>query len=81
MRRKFGKRRLEYRDPIESMDRPSNMEIGICWYQKGTNKSIYALINHLMIDLKTTIALASMIYIAYLHPGGEKVFDKFFNGC
>lgn len=46
MRRNFGKRRLVYRDPIESMDSPSNMAIGYCWYQKGTNKKlIYALIN------------------------------------
>ena len=35
MRRKFGNRWVEYRDPIDLMDHPSNMEIGLCWYQKG----------------------------------------------
>ena len=28
---------VEYRDPIDLMDRLSNMEVGSCWYQKGTN--------------------------------------------
>ena len=32
MRRKFGNRWVEYRDPIDLMDHPSNMEIGLCWY-------------------------------------------------
>lgn len=44
------------------------MEICLCWYQKGTNnKSIYDLINHLMVDIVTIIALACIIYIAYLN--------------
>ena len=42
--------------------------------------------NHLMIDLETTIVLASMTYIvdldAYeLHPRDGKVFNNFINEC
>ena len=33
----FGVRGGEYRDPIDLIDCPSNMEIFLCWYQKGTN--------------------------------------------
>jgi hypothetical protein len=39
MRRKFGNRWVEYRDPFDLMDRPSNVEIGLCWYQKGLTTS------------------------------------------
>ena len=64
MRRKFGDRCVEYRNPISLMDCSSNMEIGLCWYQKGTsNKWTYDYINHLMKNLGTLIALASMTYI------------------
>ena len=65
-------------DLIGLMDRPSNIEIGLCWYKKRTNnKWTYNLPYHLMVDLKTIIALASMTYIldvyAYeLHPRDEK---------
>jgi hypothetical protein len=46
------------------MDRSSNIKIGLCRYQKGTNnKWTYDLTNHLMIDLETIIALAFMTYI------------------
>ena len=54
------------------------MEIGLCWYQKGANNVwTYDLIDHLMIDLETTIALASMTYVVdldvyKLHLGDEK---------
>ena len=69
------------------MDRPSNMEINLCWYKKGTNnKWSYDLTDHLMVDLETIIALASMTYVvdldAYeLHRGDEKVFNDFINEC
>jgi hypothetical protein len=75
---------VEYRDPIDLKDCPSNMEIGLCWYLKVTNnKWTHKLIYHLMIDLETIIALASMPYIidldAYeLHPGDEKVFKRLY---
>ena len=56
MHRRFDNCWLEYRDSIESMDRPSNMEIDFCWYQKGPNNElIYDLINHFMANLKTII--------------------------
>ena len=31
----FGDYWLEYRDPIDLMDHPSNMKIGSCWYQRN----------------------------------------------
>jgi hypothetical protein len=83
MCRNFGNCWVEYRDPIDLMDRPSNMEIGSCWYLKETNnKWTYNLTNHLMVDLETIVALASMTYIvdldAYeLHQGDEKIFNYF----
>ena len=64
-------------DPIDLMDYPSNMEIGLCWRQKRINNMwTYDLMDHLMIDLETIITLASRTYIvdvdAYeLHPGDE----------
>ena len=73
------------KNPIDLMDCPSNMEIGLCWYKKETNnKWTYNLTDQLMLDLETIIALASMTYIidldAYeLHPGDEKVFNNFIN--
>ena len=49
------------------MHRSSNMEIGLCWYQKGTkNKWTCDIMDHLMVDLETVIALASMTYIVDL---------------
>jgi hypothetical protein len=43
MRRKFANCWMENKDPIDGLtDCPSNMEIGLCWYQNGTF--------HLMVD-------------------------------
>ena len=78
---------MGYRDPINLMDHPSNMEIDLCWYQKRTNnKWTYDLMDYLMVDLLTIISLASMTYIvdldAYeLHPRNEIVFNNFINEC
>ena len=33
MCRKFGGSWMECRNPIDLMDRPSNMEISLCWYK------------------------------------------------
>ena len=75
---------VEYRDSLENlviidlMDSPSNMKIDLCWYKRGTNnKWTYNLTDHLMIDLETISALASMTCVidldAYeLHPGEKK---------
>ena len=39
----------------------SSMEIGLCWYRKGTNnKWTYDLMDPLMVDLETKTALASI---------------------
>lgn len=80
MCRKFGNHWLEY-----GMDRPSNMENGLCQYQEGTTKWIYNVIENLMVDLETLIVLASMTYTTYLdvyelHPRDEKA-NNFLNGC
>jgi hypothetical protein len=83
MHERFDNRWVECMDLIGLMKRPSNMEIGLCWYQKETNnKGIYHLTNHLMVYLETIIALASMTYIvdldAYeLHSRDRKVFNNF----
>ena len=37
MHRKLCNHWMEYRDPIDLMDCPSNMKIGLCWYHKRTN--------------------------------------------
>ena len=64
MRRKFGNHWMDYRDPIDLMDRSSNVKIGLCWYQKGANnKWTYDLTDHLMLDLEIIIALATMTCI------------------
>ena len=78
MHREFGNCWVEYKDPIDLMDHPSNMRIGLCWYKKGTtNKWTYDLTNYLIIDLGTITTLASMTYIVHfdayeLHLGDEK---------
>ena len=37
MLRRFGDLWIEYRVSLDLMDCPTNMEIVLCWYQKGTN--------------------------------------------
>jgi hypothetical protein len=87
MCKEIGNRWVEYRDLIDLMDHPSNMEISLCWYEKGTNnKWTSGLTVHLMEDLETIIALASTTYIvdsdAYeLHPGNETIFNNLINEC
>ena len=78
----FGNSCVKYSNPIDLMDRQPNTEIGSCWYQQGTNnKWTYDLTNHLIVDLETIIALASMTYTrnfdGYMrHPGDKNVFNK-----
>ena len=63
------------------------MEIGLCWYQNGTkNKWTYELTNHLVVDLKTIIALAPMTYVIdldgyELQLGDKTFFNNFINEC
>ena len=60
---KFGNRWVEYRDPINLMDNPSNASIGLRCYHKGTNnKWTFDPNDHWMVDLKKNITLASMTY-------------------
>ena len=60
----IGNRWIEYPQLIDFLDRPSNMEIGLCWYQ-NKNGSLWTCdwMDHLMVELKTINALATMIYI------------------
>ena len=37
MCRKFANRWVEYKESVDLLDRPSHMEIGLCWYQKDMN--------------------------------------------
>ena len=59
------------------------MEIGLCWFKKETNnKWTFDLMDHLMLNLKSIIALIFLTYIvdlyAYeLHMGDEKDFNEF----
>jgi hypothetical protein len=40
------------------LDRPNNVEVGLCWYQKSAGlKWSYDLTNHIMVELDTVIAL------------------------
>ena len=79
MRRKFDNRWVEYRDAIDLMDCPSNINIGLCWYKKGTNnKWTYDLMDNLMVDLETYIVSLDA-YELYL--GDEKVFYNLINEC
>ena len=58
--------------------------ISLCWCHKGTdNKWTYDLVNHLMVDFDTIIALAFMTYVTYLnacesHPEDENSFNDLF---
>jgi hypothetical protein len=64
-------------------DRPNNVEVGLCWYQKFAGlKWSYDLTYHIMVELNTVIALANLTYDAEtntyeLHPSDEKVFIDF----
>ena len=59
MGREFDNFLVDYWDPIDLMDHSLGMEIDLCWYQKGTNnKWTYDLMDHLMVDLETIIAIA-----------------------
>ena len=50
------------------------MEIELCWYQKDHGSLwTYDLINHIMVDLETSIALATITFVVgknlyELHP-------------
>ena len=60
---------MEYRE-LNLIVSPSNTEIGLSWYKKGTN--------HAITYLEIILIIASMIYIvdlrAYeLHPRDEKI--------
>ena len=41
VRKKFGNHWVECRNPIDLMDCPSNVDIGLCWYEKWTNLQFY----------------------------------------
>ena len=63
------------RGPIDLVDHSSNMQIGICWYQREpTNKRTYDHTNHLMVDLETIIALSAMTYSSNLGGATPGVF-------
>ena len=67
MCRKVGNGWIEYRQPIDLLEWPSNIELRVCWYQnKNGPMWTYALTYHLMLE-ETIIALASMTYVVELN--------------
>ena len=84
MRRKFGNHRVDLGIQSTRWTVHQTWRLVYVGIKKGTNKWIYDLTDHLMVDLETTIALASMTYIIdsdvnELHPGDEKVFNDIIN--
>lgn len=70
--------RVEYWDPIDVMDYPTNIEIDIYQYQKGTNKKwTNDFTHHLIVDLERIIALDAYM----LHMVDEEVFNNYTDGC
>ena len=67
MRRKIANKWVKYREPIDLLDRPSHMEIGLCWYQNDHGSLwTYDLTNHIMVDLETIIALTTITFVVDL---------------
>jgi len=61
--RKKINRWVEYRDHIYLLDRPNNVEVCLCWYQKSAwLKWSYDLTYHIMVELDVVIALANLTY-------------------
>ena len=55
---------IEHQESIDLLNWPSNMEVGLCWYQnKNGSMWTYDLTYHMMLELETIIALAIMTYI------------------
>ena len=70
MRGEFGNHWVVYRDPINLMDSPSNMDIGSCWYQNGQKQvnlqlcwSFNDKLLMILLIFWKMIALPSMTYI------------------
>lgn len=55
---------VECREPLDLLDQPSHIKIGLCWYQKNHGLLwTYDLTNHIMIDLESIIALATIVVV------------------
>ena len=63
MHRKLGDCWVQYRDPIDMMDCPSNMEIGLRGYQQGTNNNRLMILCRLRCLLVCRVFLNFFIYI------------------
>jgi hypothetical protein len=63
MRRKIINRWVEYKDPIDLLDRPNNVKVGLCWYQKSEGlKWSYDITDHIMVELDMVITLANLTF-------------------
>ena len=70
---------IEYRQPIDLLDQPSNMELGLFKYgNKNGSMWTYDLTHHLMVKLEIIIAFASMTYIVELFCLG---YIEWMNEC
>ena len=64
MLRKIANMWVEYREPVDLLDQPSHMEIGLCWYQKNHGSPwTYDLTDHIIVGLETLIALATITFV------------------
>jgi hypothetical protein len=51
---RIGNGLIEYRQPINVLDWPSNIETGLCWYQNNNEPMwTYDLTSYLMVGLET----------------------------
>jgi hypothetical protein len=52
MHHKIGNKWIEYRQPIDLLDRPSNMKKELCWHQNNNGLMwTYDFMDHLMIEI------------------------------
>ena len=85
MCRKITNRWVEYREPIDLLNRSSHMEIGLYWYKKDHGSLwTYDVTDHIMVDLKTIIALTIVTFVLRktlyeLHPTDRNLFNDFIN--
>lgn len=87
MRRKLGSAMRETRGPIDLLDRPSNVEIHLAWYQKakGTRSYTYDLVDNQCVSLESIISLANLTYDVdskkyQLDADDYKVFEEYVKG-
>lgn len=84
MRRKLGGSLKETRGPFDLLDRPSNVEIHLAWYQvaKGKRSYTYDLVDNQSVALESIISLAHLSYDSttkkyVLDANDHKIFNDY----